>query len=604
MKKNSWYSLCFFTRALSFFISLLIVALGQPAREELLGIVSSLFGYALFFLSFPKDSSPAHRFWSGALWFFAVQLIQLSWMTAIEFQGYYILLVYFLLSAGMALPFGGVTLLATMPSFFSFLSIAALASSWTLFEWIRLFPLCGLSWNPVGLSLTCHPLSLQWGSVFGILGLSFWVILTNLFCFHWVLTGRWKKEGIYFILSAIIPYCYGMISLALDTKKEGEKILIALVQTNLLPSEKSPHPDYPQDVIDPTLQWKQIVKSLKAQYCDHWDLIVLPESAVPYSSDALGYSFEEVKNFFIEEYGEAVAGKFPTISPPHVGRFGFGAYRVSNLFWCQTIANLYQAEVVIGMSHIERQTGKSFNSAFYFMPSSIQESEFERICEIASVKKSDQVQLLNEIGSSLQVPPFSRYDKQILLPLGESLPFEALRPFTKKYGISHFFSKGEKIKIFGEKKRCYAPSICYEETFSELMRKGRIKGAHIFVNLTNDNYYPNTLLHRQHLYHSRLRAVENGIFLLRSCNSGVSAVVDCCGKIIASLPCKPEIKSSPQVLSCSFNVKEKKTLFSFWGDGGIVSICLILIIIFFSLENRKKKVRPIANVILKGLLLK
>ena len=99
----------------------------------------------------------------------------------------------------------------------------------------------------------------------------------------------------------------------------------------------------------------------------------------------------------------------------------------------------------------------------------------------------------------------------------------------------------------------------------------------MLVNLTNDNYYPYSSLPEQHFAHARLRTVENGRPLLRSCNTGVTAAIDSFGRILARFGKRgEEFKSG--VLECAFVPYTYKTLYSLWGDWGIVTLCLIILI--------------------------
>ena len=523
------------------FLSLCIVALGQPARIGWLGAVAAFFGFALFFLSFPQLFSRLQKFLTGTLWFTVVQLIQLSWMTSIEFQGYYILFVYALLSLWLGCQFGLLTIFVpTGETRISIRKILFCASLWTLMEWARLLILCGFSWNPIGLALTSFISSLQFSSIFGVLGLSFWVMMTNLTGLNALREKVKNRSTIYWIILASSPYFFGWVRMHCPqtVNEVGKKTLaVALIQTDLLPSEKNPHVGRVEDFISPFEQWKRILTFLKEKEVKHWDLIVFPEAAVPMLSDLSGYPYVETRDVFIRAFGLESEKKFPPLRAPFAEQRHYQGQKiwcVSNLFWCQVLANLYDCEIVAGLDHSDPMIRKNFNSVFYFKPDSL---------------------------------AFQRYDKQVLLPLAEYLPFDFLRPLTKNYGIYDFFSHGEGTKIFGEKIR-FSPSICYEETFSEIMRNGKTCGAQLFVNATNDNYYPDSSLHEQHLFHARLRAVENGIPLIRACNSGVTAVIDSFGQLLAKF-------ENEGVLSCHFTVFQFPTLFSFWGDGGIISLCLI-----------------------------
>ena len=109
------------------------------------------------------------------------------------------------------------------------------------------------------------------------------------------------------------------------------------------------------------------------------------------------------------------------------------------------------------------------------------------------------------------------------------------------------------------------------------MREGRVKGARLFVNVTNDNYYPDSSLHKQHLFHARVRAVENGTPLIRSCNSGISAAIDSFGRIVAKMEeTRNSVNSKGGVLNCRLNTYTFPTLYTFWGEGFIIACCLII----------------------------
>lgn len=517
------------------------MAWGQPARIGWLGGLAAVFGYALFFASLPKHISRWHRFFTGALWFAAIQAVQLSWMTSIEFQGYYILFVYAALALAVGAQFGLLALLVTSRERLSVFRILSLASLWTLLEWGRLFFFCGFSWNPVGLALTYFHSSLQFASFLGIYGLTFWTLMTNLACFRLFKTGFSLRTFVGVCLLAVAPYLYGSAHLALHPSR-GIDISVALIQTDLLPSEKVPCPGRASEFVPPLVQWKRILKSLQQEGKKSWDMIVFPEAALPLSSSIALYPISAVHEVFVRELGPGIEKSYPPLEAPFAekrGAEGFAELCVSNLFCCQTLANHFEAEVVAGLDHIDREEKKNYNSVFYLTPRN---------------------------------GPIQRYDKQVLLPLAEYLPWEWIKPLSKSYGISEFFTQGSGPQVFGEK-ISFSPSVCYEETFPSVMREGRITGAELFVNLTNDNYYPRSSLHLQHLYHARVRAAENGIPLIRSCNAGVSAVIDSHGRILHSLE-----EGQGNILSARVNTRTIPTLYVLWGDGAI-----ILLSAFFSL---------------------
>ena len=148
-----------------------IVALGQSAWVPALGIIASCCGYALFW-------RVTTRFWPATLWFAAVQAVQISWMTETTYMGPLIWVVYLFLIAAMGAQFGLLSCL--IPAQLTWRSILGLASLWTLFEWVRLFFLSGFTWSFAGTALATSATALQWASLWGIYGLSFWVTGDNL----------------------------------------------------------------------------------------------------------------------------------------------------------------------------------------------------------------------------------------------------------------------------------------------------------------------------------------------------------------------------------------------------------------------------------------
>jgi apolipoprotein N-acyltransferase len=512
-----------------FVLSWAVVAFGQPAWIPALAPIAACCGYALFWKTAAEIPFSSKRFWWATLWFSTVQLIQLSWMTSTEFQGLYILAVYSVLAVLLGLQFGLVTL------FIDKIPLVATAAAWTLFEWGRLFVLCGFSWNPVGLSLTSLTVSLQAASLFGILGLSFLVFLTNL--------AFWKKKRAVGVVLAVFPYLFGVVHTWYHTEKVSTSptMMVGLVQTGLLPSEKIIVRDREKEFISPYEQWHRIIDLVKG--CQEpLDLVVLPEFTVPIPAQQNFYSTSIVRYILNDVLGEGAADQFPDLEK---------GVKVSNQFWVQAIGKIFKTDVIAGLE--TEKDGVHFTSAV-FSPKSGAQPE--------------------------------NYHKQVLVPLAEYVPFEWVKELTKGYGITEFFSRGKECKIFTSKVP-FAASICYEETFSHLMRQNRQKGASLFVNLTNDGWYTNSRLPQQHFDHARLRAVENGVPLVRACNTGVTAAVDSLGRILGQIV----DETRADVLVARVPLYHYSTLYSMWGDWGIVVLSIGFILICFILNKSVKTSR-------------
>ena len=528
-------------------ISFLIVAFGQPSFAPWLGPIAASFGYALFWRAIRIYPFRQQRFWRAFLWYGSISLIQLSWMASVEFQGIYILFVWVALAVWLGVQFGILSILIPYNRNLSIMRILAIASIWTLLEWSRYYyVLCGYSWNLSGIALS-NTYAMQFAALFGVLGLSFWVILVNLLGFK-----AFIKKGIprYLIwgAAACMPYLFGIIHIAYHDKqlakmKNPTPFSCLLVQTGLLPSEKVPLQGKIRSFISPYDQWKRILQFVKEEGRKTTDLIVLPEAAVPYSFAATPYEKWVVDAIFNEVFGSTVKDIFPKNELPFVDHL---TERVSNAYWVHALSNLYGCEVVFGLDHID-ESGLSYNSAFH----------------VAAHGKI-----------------LSRYDKRVLMPLAEYLPFKWLYPLVRSYGVTEFFTHGGKATLFDGKLPMSA-CVCYEETFPDKIREGRLEGAKLFVNVTNDGWYPYTRLPSQHFEHAKFRAIENGIPLIRACNTGMSAVVDAMGRTVKVLnPYDEKKQILAGALYTQFIPYEFSTLFMIWGNLGIVSICIAILAVF------------------------
>ena len=76
--------------------------------------------------------------------------------------------------------------------------------------------------------------------------------------------------------------------------------------------------------------------------------------------------------------------------------------------------------------------------------------------------------------------------------------------------------------------------VCYEASFPGEVAQGRERPG-LMINLTNDAWFGVTTGPYQHFHQTRLRAVEQGVAMLRSANTGISAIVDPMGRILSFL---------------------------------------------------------------------
>ena len=126
------------------------------------------------------------------------------------------------------------------------------------------------------------------------------------------------------------------------------------------------------------------------------------------------------------------------------------------------------------------------------------------------------------------------YDKNHLVPFGEYLPFRKFWPKWMKPIASQIadFSKGEKYKkIELPDLPPFSVLICYEIIFPDEVLNRKDKPSFLVV-LSNDGWYGKSFGPYQHFVAAKMRAVEEGITIIRSANNGISAMIDPLGQII------------------------------------------------------------------------
>jgi apolipoprotein N-acyltransferase len=170
------------------------------------------------------------------------------------------------------------------------------------------------------------------------------------------------------------------------------------------------------------------------------------------------------------------------------------------------------------------------------------------------------IYVIDHDGSILGV-----YDKVHLVPFGEYLPFQALlerlglRQLTKVQGG---FQPGIRRRLLAAPRLPLGvPLICYEIIFPGQAVPAGERPAWL-LNLTNDGWFGNSTGPHQHFQQARVRAIEEGLPLVRAANTGISAVVDPAGRIIKLLPLGAEA-----VIDSALPQPLPATLYARAGDG-------------------------------------
>ncbi|MFN4016193.1 MAG: apolipoprotein N-acyltransferase [Reyranella sp.] len=162
------------------------------------------------------------------------------------------------------------------------------------------------------------------------------------------------------------------------------------------------------------------------------------------------------------------------------------------------------------------------------------------------------------------------YDKVHLVPLGEYIPFhKQLAPISGAIGRGSFEVGESRVTLDLPRLPSFSPIICYEVIFPAAVT-GPGARPRWLLNVTNDAWFGLSSGPYQHLVSARVRAVEEGLPMLRAANTGVSAVIDAYGRVLAALDMQQE-----GVIDHPIPATREPTPYGRWGDGVLV-VWLIL----------------------------
>ena len=126
------------------------------------------------------------------------------------------------------------------------------------------------------------------------------------------------------------------------------------------------------------------------------------------------------------------------------------------------------------------------------------------------------------------------YRKMHLVPFGEYVPLKSLLSFAAPLveAVSDF-SPGTEATLLPTLGGPASTAICYEIVFPNLVRQSVADGSQLLTTITNDAWFGRTVAPYQHFAQASMRAIENGRYLVRAANTGISGIVDPYGRVVA-----------------------------------------------------------------------
>src|SRR5580700_10227442 len=350
--------------------------------------------------------------------------------------------------------------------------VIALAASLTMSEWLRGHALTGFPWNTLGYALS-EPLALaQTASLIGLWGLTF--LSVAIFASPAVLidgTSRGRKPWI--APASAVVVLLAMAIFGVIRLSRQPTVMLANVKLRIM---------------QPNLQ---------------------QDARFNYAAKA------------------EVMKKYLTLSDRASGPQSTGVRDVNILIWPESAFPFFLTREADAMAQIADLLPKGT----VLVTGSVRAPDLPPGTRITRAYNS--VYVIDHDGNVLSV-----YDKLHLVPFGEFLPFQDL---MEKIGFEQL-TKVQGGFIPGARRRSMEvpnaprmlPLICYEAIFpGDVVERNDRPGW--IVNLTNDGWFGISTGPYQHLQQARLRAIEQGLPLVRAANTGISAVIDPLGRVVAQL---------------------------------------------------------------------
>lgn len=132
-----------------------------------------------------------------------------------------------------------------------------------------------------------------------------------------------------------------------------------------------------------------------------------------------------------------------------------------------------------------------------------------------------------------------------------------------------------------------APAICYESVYGAYVGEFVRNGAQLLLVITNDGWWRDTAIHRQHFSFSRLRAIEHRRAVARSANTGISGFINARGDVVGATLGWAE----RGVLTQAVAVSDEQTFYTRYGDylGRVAEYLMLLCVLYYVAYRIKRR---------------
>ena len=411
------------------------------------------------------------------------------------------------------------------------LSIIFFISLWICFEKFHLNWDFSWPWLNLGNVFSENIKIIQWYEYTGVFGGTLWVLISNFVSYNLlkklINNENFKSDTIYLSVIILIPIIVSLI-IYTNIDIQEEKIKTVIIQPNIDPYNEKFNRSNDQNL--------RYLESILNDVKNRNSLVILPET---YFSD--GSLISSLNYSTLIEGLKGIRERYDT----------------------EILTGIELYDVFNDSSRVKKYSNRLENNRWLdLFNASIFISE-----DIDIYKKSKLV-----VG--IEKMPY----KNFLEPLLGSLliDFGGLSYSRGYQDYRTVFKSNTGTKV--------APIICYESIYGEYVSEYVRNGANLLAIITNDGWWNNTEGHKQHLSYARLRSIETRKNIVRSANTGISAVINYRGEILKTIGYEQE-----GLINKNVGMNDKITFYTKYGDY-IFRLCLFFIIIIsaFYLANLLK----------------
>ena len=411
------------------------------------------------------------------------------------------------------------------------LSIIFFISLWICFEKFHLNWDFSWPWLNLGNVFSENIKIIQWYEYTGVFGGTLWVLISNFVSYNLLKKlinhENFKSDTIYLSVIILIPIIVSLI-IYTNIDIEEEKIKTVIIQPNIDPYNEKFNRSNDQNL--------RYLESILNDVKNRNSLVILPET---YFSD--GSLISSLNYSTLIEGLKVIRERYDT----------------------EILTGIELYDVFNDSSRVKKYSNRLENNRWLdLFNASIFISE-----DIDIYKKSKLV-----VG--IEKMPYKNFLEPLLGTL--LIDFGGLSYSRGYQDYRTVFKSNTGTKV--------APIICYESIYGEYVSEYVRNGANLLAIITNDGWWNNTEGHKQHLSYARLRSIETRKNIVRSANTGISAVINYRGEILKTIGYEQE-----GLINKNVGMNDKITFYTKYGDY-IFRLCLFFIIIIsaFYLANLLK----------------